>query len=115
VKQVAVIAAAAASLLGVAGCGGSDEPESAAVTIKAFQFMPDRLEIEAGTTVRWENLDATTHTATAGTRRRPRPETFDGSMAQGKSFSHRFARRGTYRYFCTLHSGPGMTSTVVVR
>ena len=121
--RIIVAAVAAASLLGAAGCGGSDAPAQeepradggATVAIKAFQFMPDRLEVEAGTRVRWENADGTTHTATAGTRKRPDRETFDGSMAEGESFETTFEERGTYRYFCDLHSGPGMTATVVVR
>ena len=117
-----VIAVAAASLLGAAGCGGSDAParekpsaERSVVAIKTFQFTPDPLEVKAGTTVRWDNADGTTHTVTAGTRRRPRRAEFDGSMAQDESFSHTFAEPGTYAYFCALHNGPGMTAKVVVR
>ena len=116
----------AAALL-AAGCGGSaaDEERPAteraassdttAVTIKAFQYDPDPLEIEAGTTVTWTNQDATTHTVTAGTRKQPDRKAFDGKFAQDETFEHTFDEPGTYDYYCALHSGPGMTAQVVVK
>ena len=111
----------AASLFG-AGCGGSAEPSEkeagasgTSVEIKTFQYDPDPITIKAGETVKWTNADGTVHTVTAGTRKQPAPDEFDGQLPEGESFSQSFDEPGTYDYFCTLHSGPGMTGKVVVQ
>jgi plastocyanin len=118
---VALVAiAVAGTLFAAAGGGGGPAADAGAATeaevvsVRTFQFMPDRLVVEAGTTVEWANEDATVHTATAGTRRAPERAEFDGAMDEGESFRHTFDAPGTYRYFCDRHSGPGMTATVVV-
>jgi plastocyanin len=38
-----------------------------------------------------------------------------GLIAEGDSFSRKFDKPGTYRYFCIPHEGAGMTGTVVVQ
>jgi plastocyanin len=70
--------------------------------------------VPAGTTVRWEQLDGTTHSVTAGTREAPEPDVFDAELAEGETFEHTFDEPGTYDYFCSFHNGPGMTGRVVV-
>jgi plastocyanin len=110
--------AVAASLFG-AGCGGgaAATPAAAApsVAIKAFQFMPDTITVDAGQTITWSNGDATVHSVTAGTRKQPDRDAFDGDLARGETFSHTFDQPGTYAYYCDRHNGPGMTSKVVVK
>lgn len=102
-----------------AGCGGgAAEPDSAAnpeVAVQTFMFEPDPIEIEAGEKVRWTNADSATHTVTSGPRDQPDGR-FDEQLAEsGGTAEHTFDRPGTYEYFCSLHSGPGMEATVVVR
>lgn len=93
-----------------------------AVTIRAFAFRPNPLEIPAGTTVRWSNGDSTLHTVRAGTRLyddngrvdalRPTGQ-FDLQLRRrGSAASFTFLRPGRFRYFCTIH--PGMDGSVVV-
>ncbi|MBD5635002.1 MAG: hypothetical protein IAI49_11035, partial [Candidatus Eremiobacteraeota bacterium] len=54
------------------------------------------------------NSDTTAHTVTAADK------SFDsGNMTQGASWSHVFAKAGTYTYVCTYHSY--MEGTVVVK
>lgn len=85
---------------------------TAGVTIRNFEFQPKTLTVKPGTIVTWTN-DAGSHTVVAD----------DGSfssptLSAGQTFSHRFARRGTYRYYCSFHGGAGgkdMAGTVVVR
>jgi plastocyanin len=119
------VASAAAALVGGCGGGGATErpadaearPASspASVTVKTFSFAPDPLEIAAGQTVTWTNRDSAVHTVTSGTRKRP-DGSFDERLAESSGTStHKFEQPGTYRYFCSLHSGPGMTGAVVVR
>ena len=98
--------------LALAGCGregDAAEQDAVSVSVKTFQFKPDPLEVEAGTTVEWVNEDRTTHTVTADDK------SFDGKLAEGGRFSQRFDQPGTYHYICTLHKGPGMEATVTVR
>lgn len=110
-----MIAGLAVAALATAGCGGDEQPErGAAVTVKTFMFGPDPLRVDAGTTVTWSNADTAVHTVTSGTRKRPDGR-FDARLAEsGGEFSRTFDRPGRYRYFCSLHSGPGMEAEVIV-
>jgi len=77
-------------------------------------FVPDTLNVKAGTTVTWTNGDTTLHTVTSGS-----PEggesgkVFDSSyLAAGKTFQHMFDKAGSFDYYCTLH--PFMKGKIVV-
>lgn len=119
-----MLAALAAAGALAAGCGGGDADtesgaESAAggnqVTVNTFIFKPKPIEIEAGETVTWTNEDSALHTVTSGTREDP-DERFDGELPEsGGTFETSFDEPGTYEYFCSIHSGPGMEGSVVVR
>ena len=85
------------------------------MTIETFAFAPDPLEVPAGTTITFTNLDMIDHTTTAGTRSRPRPDEFDGLLPdRGATFAVSLDEPGTYDYFCRIHDGPGMTGRIVV-
>ena len=94
-----------------AAARANDEGKSAtgaqSVAIRDQSFNPPTLEIPAGTSVNWTNLDATPHTVTSD------DGTFDsGSLATHESFSYRFDTPGTYIYHCSDH--PEMTGTITV-
>jgi plastocyanin len=118
-------------LAALGACGGDDSDtatranESAAtsqaadstaeVTIVAFDFQPDPITIEAGTTITFRNRDKINHSVTAGTRDNPDPSRFEGVMeGAGDSFELTLDTPGTYDYFCKFHPGPGMTGSIVV-
>jgi plastocyanin len=88
--------------------------ESDTVFIDTFIFRPDPVTVPAGTTVTWIQNDSTTHTVTSGTREDGPDGMFDANLAKGEEFTFTFDEAGTYDYFCTLHSGPGMTGQVIV-
>jgi plastocyanin len=118
IGAVAALSVAAA----LSACGGGAEAASPAkVTIKAFNFNPDPLTIKKGTTVTFVNADQIHHTATAGTRARPAPKTFNVKLAAAKDANSvttgkfTFKKKGTYRYFCKYHPGAGMTAKIVVK
>lgn len=106
-----------------AGSGGnSSSPE---VAIKGVAFVPPKIEVEAGTEVRWVNEDAVDHTVTSGIQReqgvpgveedRPaRPDgRFDENLPeQGDVFTFTFGEPGTYSYYCDVHAG--MTGEITV-
>jgi plastocyanin len=76
--------------------------------IRRYLFAPKQLEILAGTTVEWTNLDDVVHTA----------EATDGSWGSGaiepgESWRATFNRPGRYLYYCGPH--PFMQGVIVVR
>jgi plastocyanin len=120
-----------ALVLGAApACGGGGRKsatEAAApvtVRIKVFAFTPNPVTVNRGTTVTWVNDDDITHTVTSGTRDYAPGDTgrvvathkdamFDQSLdGAGKRYSFRFAKEGTFHYFCDRH--PGMEADVKV-
>jgi plastocyanin len=118
IRRITAIALVA---LSIAACGGDDdiagEPaadaagSSAVVTIHTFNFQPDPIEVEAGTTITFENEDKINHSVTSGTRETPTPDAFDEGVMDGagESFELTLTEPGTYDYFCKFHPGEGMT------
>jgi plastocyanin len=86
-------------------------------------FVPNLLDISAGTTVTWTNGDLTSynsfevgqlHTVTSGSLESGNIGIDFGSgfLPAGKTFQHTFDSTGTFDYFCTIH--PFMTGKVIV-
>ena len=82
-----------------------------AVAITNFKFTPATVTVKAGSDVTWTNKEGT-HTVTAD----------DGSwesppLKAGQTFTRKFDKPGTYRYFCSFHGSKGghdMAGTVRV-
>jgi len=76
-------------------------------------YIPSSLDIMAGQTVQWTNLDGQAHTVTTGSPRQGFDGIFDsGIMPREAVFGHTFDAEGTFDYYCTLH--PWMVGTVTV-
>lgn len=83
------------------------------VKIAVFQFQPAELQISAGETVRWVNMDGIPHSATATTALANGDPVFDTLFfGKGEARDVTFTRSGTYAYFCKRH--PSMAGTIVV-
>ncbi|HEX5014827.1 MAG TPA: cupredoxin domain-containing protein [Candidatus Limnocylindrales bacterium] len=83
------------------------EPGTKAASIVDFAFEPDALEVQAGTTVTWQNRGDAPHTVTAS------DGSFDsGMIAAGATYARTFDSPGTFAFACTFH--PDMTGTVIV-
>ncbi len=81
---------------------------AAKAEMRTMTFAPNRLEIAAGTTVRWTNNDQLVHTISAD------DGSWDsGPVEPGRSWSHTFTQAGEYAFHCTPH--PFMKAVVVVR
>jgi plastocyanin len=77
------------------------------VRIDNFAFSPTPATIPAGAAVTWTNKDEEPHRLVGTT------EPFKSPVLDtNQFFSHAFATRGTYDYFCSLH--PRMTGKVIV-
>ena len=99
---------APACLLVVMACGSkAHEPRTHRVAIRAMQFDPAALEVDAGDVVVWTNEDVVPHTATAA-------GTFDSqSLANKQQWRYTAMQPGVYSYGCTFH--PTMKGTLTVR
>ncbi|HEX3465779.1 MAG TPA: cupredoxin family copper-binding protein [Candidatus Elarobacter sp.] len=83
-------------------------PAPAVVHIKNFAYVPDTVTIRPGQSVRFIEDDETPHTVTAS------DNAFDsGNLDKGKSWTHVFAKEGTYAYYCAYHTY--MKGNVVVK
>ena len=113
-RSAALLAAVAGFAAAPVNVGAADPVASpsataqAAVDTKNFAYMPSEISVAAGTTVVFKNSDSVAHTVSAT------DESFDsGDMAPGASWSHLFAKAGTYTYLCTYHRY--MQGTVIVK
>lgn len=104
---LAVAAFAVAATLPAASARAAETEVKIEVKIDNFAFAPQRIVVQAGTTVTWTNADDAPHTIVSTTK------LFKSSALDTEDkFSFTFTTPGTYEYFCSLH--PHMTGTVVV-
>jgi aldose sugar dehydrogenase len=86
------------------------------VGVKGMQsYDPNPINIKAGDTVTWINVDVIAHTVTSGKdwNRLTSGKLFhSGSIISNTAYSHTFASPGVYDYICKFH--PDMKGEVVV-
>lgn len=83
-------------------------PKTFNARMKGQAFIPDRIEIAAGSAVLWKNSDALIHTVTAVDK------SFNsGIIGADGTYSHTFNKPGTYPVYCMAH--PFMKATIVVK
>jgi plastocyanin len=98
------------ALLAIVAASASASASDTAVTIDNFTFSPATVTVTAGSRVVWTNRDDIPHTVTSADEPRAvKSEPLD----TGDTFTHVFAKRGTFHYFCSLH--PHMQGTIVVQ
>ena len=98
------------------------------VDMKDFLFMPDKITITAGETIKWVYAESATdpmpncetvvlstqcpgHTATAVDKGPDGKPVFNSGTLKGagKSYSFTFSKAGTYAYYCVYHGGTTQT------
>ena len=81
--------------------GSIGVPAASAATLvrgNSMRWHPATVTIARGGTIKWKAVD-TRHTVTSyGSN-----WSFSRSLSTGSSTTHTFNRRGTYRYYCTIH------------
>src|SRR5438105_2072811 len=77
-------------------------------------YEPSPITVKSGTAVKWINEDSSLHTVNSGLPEQGSVGTiFDSSIiSPGQTFTHTFAKTGTFDYSCTLH--PFMRGQVLV-
>jgi len=76
-------------------------------------YSPHVINIKAGETLTFDNIDANFHTVTSGTQKSGPDGTFDsGLLKAGEKFTLTLDKPGTYQYYCTIH--PNMVGTIIV-
>ena len=77
-------------------------------------FMPENIQVKAGTEVVWTNKGRNEHNALHGDGGDWGVEVDD--FQPGDVYSHTFDEPGVYRYYCSIHGSTdaGMIGTVVV-
>ncbi len=88
--------------------GGEGAAKAVQVEMRTMTFNPKRIDVAAGSTVRWTNNDPLVHTITAD------DGSWDsGPIEPGKTWTHTFTQPGEYAFHCTPH--PFMKAVIVVR
>jgi plastocyanin len=82
---------------------------TAKVVIDNFSFSPNTLTLSVGGTVTWTNHDNVPHVVSSADNQFKKSPL----LKTGQSFSHTFATKGTYSYFCSIH--PRMTGKIIVK
>lgn len=142
--------------LGLAGCssGGGDPADSATASPTEsngsngdgesweqtdtvdmndeLAFAPKQIEVEAGTTVTWENVGSIGHSITAYEDDIPDDAEYfasggfdsqqaaedgypdEGNVTEGGTYEHTFETTGEYEYYCIPHEMSDMVGTVRV-
>jgi plastocyanin len=95
------------------GGGPSCTPTATQVCMIGLSFSPESLAVPVGTTVTWLNGSSTAHTVTSATGS---TEVFNSGnppagVAVGATFSHMFATKGTFHYYCQYHGMNGTPPT----
>jgi plastocyanin len=85
----------------------SADDTTTTVTISNFAYSPTPVTITQGQSVRFVNEDDVGHSVTA------EDGSFDSKVLdKGKSWTYKFDKAGTYKYYCTIH--PSMHGIVTV-
>jgi len=95
-------------------------------------YEPKRIEVEAGTTVTFENVGSVAHSVTAYEDKIPDGATYfasggfdsqsaaedaypdEGAVGEGGTYEHTFETTGEYEYYCIPHEMNGMVGYVRV-
>jgi plastocyanin len=105
--SLAVIGLATLSAVAVLGPTSARAADAAKILIKDFMFAPMSLNVKAGSTVNWVNMDDEPHTVVSDTG------LFRSSgLDTNETFSYTFDKPGTYHITCSIH--PRMVATIVV-
>jgi len=94
-------------LLGTIACLAAAALAVTQVQIRDFEFVPAKVVIVKGESVKWTNAGQVTHTSTSDAGKWD-----SGDLNHGQYFEFKFTATGSFGYHCTYH--PLMKGTVRV-
>lgn len=107
-RSAGLLLACLALALTVAACGGggagSGSSAPGAVTVKDNLFLPKSATIKVGDTVTWTFKGSSAHNITF--------DDFNSKLMKTGTYTHTFAKAGSFEYHCTIHTG--MKGTIEV-
>ncbi|WP_299145110.1 plastocyanin/azurin family copper-binding protein [uncultured Tateyamaria sp.] len=106
-RRAVLTGAAAAAAASSAGIAYAANPVTHVVRITSFVFVPERIEVQVGDTIRWVNDDLAPHTATA--------DAFGwdtGEIGNSQAAEIVVTQNMETTYFCVFH--PHMTGQIVI-
>jgi plastocyanin len=98
--------------LAAAGCGGEKSTPAATstststpapavvpVAMRNIKFVPARVTVRVGQTVRWTNHDTVAHTVASA-----KLKLASEAIAHGQTYGYKATKPGTFPYYCTIHA-----------
>lgn len=111
-KLVAImLSALLAAVLATSALAGSPPVKTAKLNDDGFSFAPGKLTVRKGTKVVWKWVNGSDIQHDVAVAKGPLK--FRSKLQAKGTFSHLFAKKGTYVLHCTIH--PFMKETVVVK
>lgn len=119
-RSVAILSVATS--VSLASCGDTAEPvtlvEGVTVTVAAEdnQFVPESLEVAAGTEVVFDNVGRNEHNVIPVDDDQDAVRVDTEDLEPGAQAARRLTELGTYRYYCSIHGTEtaGMVGTITV-
>ena len=78
------------------------------VGVKGLTFSPKTITVKKGTTVKWSWKGSVPHNVVGKGFK-------SGNPKAAVTYSHKFTKKGTYKYVCSIHKAAGMTGTIKVK
>ena len=88
--------------------GGDEKNSVISLSMKANEFIPDKVTGKVGQTVEWTNDDPYPHNVVATEGEDFKSDNFAG----GGTYKYKLDKAGKISYVCTIHSGMDGTITV---
>lgn len=116
-----IIVVTALNVLLFNGCSKNDyssnpvsgTPAKNEIFIQGMAFASASKTITVGTTIKWTNQDAVSHTVTSGTPGSPSGAFDSGNISPQGTYTFTFKQKGVFNYFCSIHTN--MTAVITVQ
>ena len=95
--------AAAAALFATASPASGDRVTVKGATIATYHYAPRTLQVEKGDTVHWHWSSNAPHNVTF------KKISAHSPTGAAETFSHKFKKLDTYKYFCSVHGFTGFS------
>ena len=108
-KLILLFVLSLTSIYGATAISQGSASQTVTIKMRDYDFQPQKITVQAGTTVEWINIGKHVHTVT------DEDSAWDsGDLRTGEKFTRRFDQKGTYKYVCVPHEEIGMTGTIIV-